>query len=153
MTRLAVLADIHGKDGALAAVLDQSPDALFTLGDCFSRPLDAARTAHLLAGSDFAATVRGNHDRWLSDLNAMDAWDRHAHSHLGPQNACMAGLAARHRRDRRCLALQRHATPHDDLTYWLKAGSYSVFSHLACLSGPLKCENRVSTDKAQRKHG
>ena len=42
MTRLAVLADIHGKDGALAAVLvdvlDQSPDALFTLGDCFPAP-------------------------------------------------------------------------------------------------------------------
>ena len=77
MTRLAVLADIHGKDGALAAVLvdvlDQSPDALVNLGDCFSGPLDAARTAYLLVGADFAVTVRGNHDRWLSDLNAMDA--------------------------------------------------------------------------------
>ena len=79
MTRLAVLADIHGKDGALAAVLDQSPDALFTLGDCFSRPLDAARTAHLLAGSDFAATVRGNHDRWLS---ASTPWTREIGTHI-----------------------------------------------------------------------
>ena len=123
MTRLAVLADIHGNADALAAVLvdvlDQSPDAMVNLGDCFSGPLDAARTAHLLAGAGFAATVRGNHDRWLADPKAMDAWDRRAHSQLAPETlAWLASLPANAVIDDAFLC---HATPQDDLSYWLEA--------------------------------
>lgn len=121
MTRIAVLADIHGNADALAAVLvdvlDQSPDALVNLGDCFSGPLDAARTAHLLAGAGFAATVRGNHDRWLSDTNAMDDWDKRALPHLSPETlAWLATLPATAVVDDAFLC---HATPKDDLSYWL----------------------------------
>jgi diadenosine tetraphosphatase ApaH/serine/threonine PP2A family protein phosphatase len=123
MTRLAVLADIHGNADALAAVLvdvhNQSPDALLNLGDCFSGPLDAARTAHLLAGTQFAATVRGNHDRWLADPNAMDEWDRRAHPQLAPETLTwLASLPATAVIDDAFLC---HATPQDDLSYWLEA--------------------------------
>jgi diadenosine tetraphosphatase ApaH/serine/threonine PP2A family protein phosphatase len=123
MTRLAVLADIHGNADALAAVfvdiLDQSPDALVNLGDCFSGPLDVARTAHLLAGATFAATVRGNHDRWLADPNAMDDWDRQAVQHLSADTlAWLAALPSTAVVDDAFLC---HATPQDDLSYWLEA--------------------------------
>ena len=123
MTRLAVLADIHGNADALSAVfvdiLDQSPDALVNLGDCFSGPLDAARTAHLLAGTSFAATVRGNHDRWLSDPNAMDAWDQRALTQLSPETlGWLATLPATAVVDDAFLC---HATPQNDLSYWLEA--------------------------------
>ena len=123
MTRLAVLADIHGNADALAAVLvdvlDQSPDALVNLGDCFSGPLDAARTAHLLAGTHVAATVRGNHDRWLADPVAMDDWDKLAIPHLSPETlAWLANLPATAVVDDAFLC---HATPQDDLSYWLEA--------------------------------
>ena len=123
MTRLAVLADIHGNADALSAVfvdiLDQSPDALVNLGDCFSGPLDAARTAHLLAGTSFAATVRGNHDRWLSDPNAMDAWDKRALTQLSPETlGWLATLPATAVVDDAFLC---HATPQNDLSYWLEA--------------------------------
>ena len=123
MTRLAVLADIHGNADALAAVLvdvlDQSPDAMVNLGDCFSGPLDAARTAHLLAGTEFAATVRGNHDRWLADPVAMDEWDKLAVPHLSPATlAWLASLPATAVVDDAFLC---HATPQDDLSYWLEA--------------------------------
>lgn len=122
MTRLAVLADIHGNADALAAVLadvlDQSPDAMVNLGDCFSGPLDAARTAQLLAGAGFAATVRGNHDRWLADPNAMDAWDKRAHDQLSAETlAWLAALPATAVIDDAFLC---HATPHDDMSYWLE---------------------------------
>ena len=123
MTRLAVLADIHGNADALAAVLvdvlDQSPDAIVNLGDCFSGPLDVARTAHLLAGAGFAATVRGNHDRWLADPNAMDDWDKRAVTQLSPDTlAWLASLPATAIVDDAFLC---HATPQDDLSYWLEA--------------------------------
>ena len=123
MTRLAVLADIHGNADALAAVLadvvNQSPDALVNLGDCFSGPLDAGRTAHLLAGARFTATVRGNHDRWLCDPNAMDAWDKHALPQLPPETlAWLAALPPTAIVDDAFLC---HATPQDDMSYWLEA--------------------------------
>lgn len=123
MTRLAVLADIHGNADALAAVLvdilDQSPDAVVNLGDCFSGPLDAARTAHMLAGANFTATVRGNHDRWLADPVAMDDWDRRALPSLSADTlAWLAALPATAIVDDAFLC---HATPQDDLSYWLDA--------------------------------
>ena len=122
MTRLAVLADIHGNADALAAVLadvlQQSPDALVNLGDCFSGPLDAARTAHLLAGAGVAATVRGNHERWLGNPAAMDDWDRYAHAQLSPDTLVwLAGLPATAVIDDAFLC---HATPQDDMSPWLE---------------------------------
>lgn len=86
--RLAVIADVHGNADALAATLDHirhvGCDAIVNLGDCFSGPLDAARTADLLAGAGIAATVRGNHDRYLieQDPATMGPSDRAAHEVL-----------------------------------------------------------------------
>lgn len=123
MTRLAVLADIHGNADALAAVLQDAashaPDALVNLGDCFSGPLDAARTADLLAGAGFAATVRGNHDCYLCDPDKMDAWDRLAHPRLsGATFAWLAALPATAVIDDSFLC---HASPQTDEDYWLEA--------------------------------
>jgi diadenosine tetraphosphatase ApaH/serine/threonine PP2A family protein phosphatase len=135
MTRIAVLADIHGNADALAAVLedviDHAPDALVNLGDCFSGPLDAARTAHLLAGAAFTATVRGNHDRWLADPVAMDAWDKRALPHLVPETlAWLATLPATAVVDDAFLC---HATPQDDLSYWLESYTPDGTAHRAPL--------------------
>jgi predicted phosphodiesterase len=63
--KFAVLADIHGNALALEAVLkDMDQLGLSTavnLGDFFSGPLDAAKTASLLMDRDFLS-IRGNHD-------------------------------------------------------------------------------------------
>jgi len=78
--RLAVISDIHGNADALAAVLADvraaAPDVVVNLGDCFSGPLDVARTADLLAGAGIAVTVRGNHDRDVFAPDNMDDRDR-----------------------------------------------------------------------------
>jgi diadenosine tetraphosphatase ApaH/serine/threonine PP2A family protein phosphatase len=121
--RLAVIADIHGNADALAAVLADvagfAPDAMVNLGDCFSGPLDAGRTADLLAGAGIAATVRGNHDRWLLDAALMDDWDRAALPLLTPATMdWLAGLPATAVIDDVFLC---HATPQDDLGYWVEA--------------------------------
>ncbi len=87
--RLAAIADVHGNADALAATLGhirtQGCDAIVNLGDCFSGPLDAARTADLLAGADIAVTVRGNHDRYLIEQRPEDMGlsDRVAFDQLG----------------------------------------------------------------------
>jgi putative phosphoesterase len=121
--RLAVLADIHGNADALAAVLDDlraaAPDAIVNLGDCFSGPLDAARTADLLAAAPITATVRGNHDRWLLSPPEMDAWDQQAFPHLAAET--LAWLATLPATAVLGDAFLCHATPQDDLSYWIEA--------------------------------
>lgn len=66
--RFAVLADIHGNALALDAVLrDMDKLGVSTavnLGDFFSGPLEAGRTASLLMARGFPS-IRGNHDRYL----------------------------------------------------------------------------------------
>jgi predicted phosphodiesterase len=68
--RLAVISDIHANLPALEAVLDdigtRSPDGIINLGDCVSGPLWPRETMELL-GARGIPSVRGNHDRWLSD--------------------------------------------------------------------------------------
>lgn len=68
--RIAVLADIHGNVLALKAVLtdlaQRKVDRFINLGDCVSGPLWPRETADLLRQLDWP-TVRGNHDRWVSD--------------------------------------------------------------------------------------
>ncbi len=119
--RLAIIADVHGNADALIATLadikTQSPDATVNLGDCFSGPLDAARTAELLHGADITATVRGNHDRYLLGEPAqMGPSDIHAHTQLSPQTlAWLASLPPTQVIDDIFLC---HATPQDDTTYW-----------------------------------
>jgi len=68
--RLAILADIHGNVLALEAVLadleHRRVDEVVNLGDCVSGPLWPRETAQLLMRLDWP-TVRGNHDRWMTD--------------------------------------------------------------------------------------
>jgi Calcineurin-like phosphoesterase superfamily domain len=68
--RLAILADIHGNVLALEAVLTdlehRRVDEVVNLRDCVSGPLWPRETAQLLMGLDWR-TVRGNHDRWVTD--------------------------------------------------------------------------------------
>ena len=73
--RFAALADIHGNSFALEAVL-QDMDSLgikdaVNLGDFFSGPIDAAKTAALLLERDFVS-VRGNHDRYLIEQDPAE---------------------------------------------------------------------------------
>jgi diadenosine tetraphosphatase ApaH/serine/threonine PP2A family protein phosphatase len=121
--RLAVLSDIHGNADALAAVLADvraaAPDAIVNLGDCFSGPLDVARTADLLAAAGIAVTVRGNHDRSLLDPANMDDWDRAALP--GLDRATVDWLAALPATATLGDAFLCHATPQDDLSYWMEA--------------------------------
>jgi predicted phosphodiesterase len=122
MTRLAVLSDIHGNADALTAVLsdilDQSPDLLINLGDVFSGPLDPTGVAHILEGMP-NLTVMGNHDRWLLDPRRRSkGWEALTFPKLD-RNALgwLAGLPT-------ALSIEGvmavHATPQDDITYWLE---------------------------------
>jgi predicted phosphodiesterase len=69
--RIAILADIHGNLLALEAVLSDLPkrhaDHVINLGDCVSGPLWPKETAERLIGWGWP-TIRGNHDRWVTDL-------------------------------------------------------------------------------------
>lgn len=131
--RLAVLSDIHGNADALAAVMadlrHQSPDLTVNLGDCFSGPLDVARTADLL--EELAAlTVRGNHDRALVD-RTYDNWDAAAAPHM-PAKA-LEWLATLAPTAQVAEVFLCHATPKDDNTFWLEELQHGTL-HRAPLS-------------------
>jgi predicted phosphodiesterase len=85
--RFAVLADINGNALALEAVLrDMDKLDLSTavnLGDFFSDPLEAGRTASLLMERGFSS-IRGNHDRYLieQDPSEMGLSDKAAFDQL-----------------------------------------------------------------------
>lgn len=121
--KLAVIADIHGNSDALRAVLAdmdrlQIKQAV-NLGDHFSGPMDAAGTADLLMSRDFPS-IRGNHDRWLIETppEEMDALERISSAQLSDIHLdWLRGLPATMMLDDMFLC---HATPTDDLTYWLE---------------------------------
>ena len=120
----AVLADIHGNAAALGAVLADMERLGITqavnLGDHFSGPLDAAKTADLLMARDFPS-ILGNHDRWMieQDPSDMGASDKVAFDQLGAhQMDWLKGQPA-------TLTvygdvLLCHGTPTSDTTYWLE---------------------------------
>ncbi len=122
--RFAAIADIHGNSWALEAVLadidQQNIAEVINLGDVFSGPLNAARTAELLLARNYP-TIRGNHDRYLieqtpdslplSDKTAYDqldgeamAWLRTLPFSLQPFDGVYA-----------C-----HGTPKTDSKYWMQ---------------------------------
>ena len=118
--RFAAIADIHGNLSALEAVLDdiaaQGVEAIVNLGDCLSGPLDPVGTAARLRPLGLP-TVRGNHDRWLGTGEGGTDWERQAAPHLdAATREWLAGLPP-------ALVWQGvflcHATPGDDLSYWL----------------------------------
>ncbi|WP_455272019.1 metallophosphoesterase family protein [Rhizobium herbae] len=122
--KIAVIADIHGNDLALEAVLAdiaaQGIDDIVNLGDHLSGPMNAARTADILMARDFPS-IRGNHDRWLITIEpaAMGLSDRMAHAELQPDHLDWLRALPPTLVHRQELFLC-HATPKDDLTYWLE---------------------------------
>lgn len=124
MTRIAVIADIHGNDLALEAVLAdidrRGISDIVNLGDCLSGALNAARTADILMAREDIVTVRGNHDRWLVETPraAMGNWDGMAHDQLQPHHVewlkALPATAVVHGDVFLC-----HGTPQTDTTYWL----------------------------------
>lgn len=120
----AAIADIHGSHLALEAVLDDirrlGIAAIVNLGDCFSGPLEAGKTAEILSGLDLP-TVRGNHDRYLVEqpAEAMGPSDAHAFRQLDERSRDWLRSLPFDMvwRDEVYLC---HATPKDDNTYWLE---------------------------------
>lgn len=120
----AAIADIHGNHAALEAVLKDIETLgiadIVNLGDCFSGPLEAGRTADILVSRDIA-TVRGNHDRALIDrpFEMMGDWERPAHMQLSSDHfswlqALPFDLVFKD------VAYCCHGSPRDDLDYWLE---------------------------------
>ncbi len=122
--KFAVFADIHGNSYALEAVL-QDMEALgvedaVNLGDFFSGPIEAAKTAAILMDRNFVS-VRGNHDRHLIEQDAADmgpsdqlAFDQLSEQHL----QWIAGLSTTQTVFGEVFLC--HATPKSDCTYWLE---------------------------------
>ncbi|MBW9115225.1 metallophosphoesterase family protein [Rhizobium cauense] len=123
--RFAAIADVHGNHLALEAVLAdiaaQGITDIVNLGDCFSGPLTAGRTAETLRARNML-TVRGNHDRYLIEQSreAMHASDAAAFDQLTAEDLqWLRELpASAVYRDEIYLC---HATPADDNTYWLES--------------------------------
>lgn len=118
--RFAAIADVHGNADALEAVLADIDaagiPAVVNLGDCLSGPLWNARTADLLMARDMP-TVRGNHDRCVAAGGTLSRWDAWAAEELDlAQHVWLASLPATLDLGDVFLC---HATPGDDLTYWL----------------------------------
>lgn len=123
--RLAVLADIHGNLAALEAVIadmaDRTPDLVVNLGDSLSGPLAPSETADRLMALGWP-TVRGNHDRYLSERQPADlgSWDRPAFDTLtDPARVWLRQLPASRTLEGGRIYLC-HATPASDETYPLE---------------------------------
>lgn len=122
--RLAAIADIHGNAYALMDVLADidsvGVDFVVNLGDFFSGPVAAGKTAEILMQRDFVS-VRGNHDRYLIEQDRVDmgpsdrvAFDELSRAHL----EWIAGLPpTRTLQDDIFLC---HGSPKSDTTYWLE---------------------------------
>ena len=159
--RFAAIADIHGNADALAAVLAdidaQGISEIANLGDLLSGPLDPAGTLALIRARSMGV-IRGNHDRWLveRDPAEMGHSDRVAHAALTAEGLeWLRGLPA-------VLDWQGvllcHATPGDDLTYWLEEvreggavaprGAAGVAALLGDVSAPLVLCGHTHTARA-----
>ena len=148
MTRIAVIADIHGNLPALEAVLAdirrRGADITIDLGDCVCGPLWPRETEECLATLQFP-TVRGNHDRELaetpralmgpSDAYAFDAMTATARERLGrlPQSLLIADDV-----------LAFHATPTSDATYLLE----TVVDGRMVLASPSEIAERIGAARA-----
>ncbi|WP_137180368.1 metallophosphoesterase [Roseomonas sp. AR75] len=117
--RLAVITDIHGNVAALEAVLDDIAARGIThivcLGDCASGMMWPGETTALLMDRAIP-TVRGNHDRWITEHGPdhKPGQDAVAHAECTPdQRAWLFALPERVVPAPGVLAC--HATPHNDI--------------------------------------
>jgi predicted phosphodiesterase len=122
--RLAIIADVHGNLVALEAVLadlrERAPDVVVNLGDSVTGPLWPSETFALLESLRLP-TVRGNHDRWLTELSpeAMPRTVRSTYEALRPaQRAALHGFPTSVEIERGILAV--HGTPASDVEYLLE---------------------------------
>jgi diadenosine tetraphosphatase ApaH/serine/threonine PP2A family protein phosphatase len=120
---LAVIADIHGNLLALEAVLAdiaaRGITRIIDLGDCVSGPLWPAETCERLMALGLP-TVRGNHDRWVTDLPEAElgATDRFTRAALSERHLTwLRGLPARQTLPG---VLAVHGSPDDDNRYLLE---------------------------------
>jgi predicted phosphodiesterase len=119
--RIAVIADIHGNNLALEAVLahlrTQAVDSIVDLGDCVSGPLWPRETMDRLERLRLP-TVRGNHDRVLGTVSpdAMGPSDRYAYQSL-THVQCKTLGALPTRLDLNGGIVCFHAGPDGDLAY------------------------------------
>ena len=85
--RLAIFADIHGNLPAFEAALEhlggQGADALAIAGDTVNGGPDSA-ACWLLAQSQHCPVLRGNHERYVYDLDAPDAPDEWRSERFAP---------------------------------------------------------------------
>ncbi|MBX5159883.1 MULTISPECIES: metallophosphoesterase family protein [unclassified Rhizobium] len=125
--RFAAIADIHGNHLALEAVLTdiraEGIEDIVNLGDFFSGPLEAGRTADLLMPLGLTS-VRGNHDRYLieQDPASMHASDASAHRQLTSSHLDWI-RSLPFKTVYRGEVYLCHATPKDDNLYWLESVS------------------------------
>jgi predicted phosphodiesterase len=125
--RIAILADIHGNVLALEAVLadlkHRKVDQFVNLGDCVSGPLWPRETADLLRQLDWP-TVRGNHDRWVTDWPPEKHYSSDAIAFQALDSSQLAWLRAlpptRELGDK---IFACHGRPDDDNAYLLKTST------------------------------
>jgi predicted phosphodiesterase len=123
--KFAAIADVHGNDLALEAVLADirahGISDIVNLGDAASGPLEAARAIDLLIDCD-AVSIRGNHDRYLIDRAPakMGSWDRPAYDQLAERHLDWLRALPPTGLFRESVFLC-HGTPSSDETYWLEA--------------------------------
>jgi Calcineurin-like phosphoesterase superfamily domain len=95
--RFALVADIHGNAPALEAVLadleHRRVDRIINLGDCVSGPLWPRETAERLMRLDWP-TIRGNHDRWVTDWPLEKQYPSDAFAFRALESTQLAWLAA-----------------------------------------------------------
>ncbi|MFL1464225.1 metallophosphoesterase family protein [Roseococcus sp. DSY-14] len=123
MTRLAILADIHGNLPALEAVLADiaatAPDAaLLDLGDSVSGPLWPREVLALLRARAIPS-LRGNHDRWVAQSASPGATDAFARQAVGADGAAWLDALPALRQPAPGL-VAFHARPDDDDAYLLE---------------------------------
>src|ERR1700719_2297538 len=122
--RLAILADIHGNFLALEAVLadlkHRKVDCIVNLGDCVSGPLWPRETIELLMRLDWP-TIRGNHDRWVTDWPSEKHYPSDAFAFRALDSEQLAWLRALpSTRDLGDGIFACHGRPDDDNAYLLE---------------------------------
>jgi predicted phosphodiesterase len=122
--RIAILADIHGNVPALEAVLadlrHRKVDQHVNLGDCVSGPLWPRETAELLRQLNWP-TVRGNHDRWVTDWSPEKHYPSDANPFQALDSSQLAWLRALPpTRDLGNGMFACHGRPDDDNAYLLE---------------------------------
>lgn len=148
MTRIALLADIHGNLPALEAVMAdvkrRNIRRVVNLGDCLSGPLWPRETAERLMTENWP-TIAGNHERQLLTLapHEMGLSDQYTRAQLHDAAwAWLQGLPPTLVLDDGILLC--HGTPHSDKVYLLE----TVTDGIARLAGEHDIRARLQGARA-----